>query len=232
MKREYYQTEKYFTNVITATKDSIKNLEETLKMKTTNEDKARISYGIYLEYISLLMLKYSIGDPIPELKNVFLKLLSSLYEYVKYRETFTYFGKSLETYVEALWLVSFALLFDIEKQEFKRITNIIGHEGEDLLYELLVSKKIDGRKKAGKMYFPKQYSLLYEVMFDKDNKKILKFLSRYYNNMKSCYWHGRHESDDSGFFGYWCIELAAAVKLFGIDDSSFKDNMYYPKDLI
>jgi hypothetical protein len=218
--------------LISASVDTIKDFEETVKTKTTNEDKGRLSYAIYLEHISLLMSKYSIGEPISEVKKEYSSLLSSLYEYVKYRKSFSGFQKSLETYVEALWLVSLGLLFDIDRKEFTKITDIIGNEGEDQLYELLVSKKIDGRKKSDKLCFSKQYSTLYEAMIEKESKKVLKFLDKYYSGMKSCYWHDRHESDDSGFFGYWCIELAAVVKFFGIDDSSFKDNMYYPKDLI
>lgn len=34
------------------------------------------------------------------------------------------------------------------------------------------------------------------------------------------------------FKGYWAWEAALVVKFFGIDDSSFKDNEYYPYDLV
>jgi len=44
-------------------------------------------------------------------------------------------------------------------------------------------------------------------------------------------WWGSFENGSDGYFGYWCFEAALAVRLFGIDDSSFADHSYYPKDL-
>jgi hypothetical protein len=34
------------------------------------------------------------------------------------------------------------------------------------------------------------------------------------------------------YFGYWSFESAAIVAALGLDDSSFRDNEYYPKDLV
>ena len=34
------------------------------------------------------------------------------------------------------------------------------------------------------------------------------------------------------YYGYWCFEAAAIVKVLGLDDSSFIDNPFYPKDLV
>jgi hypothetical protein len=49
------------------------------------------------------------------------------------------------------------------------------------------------------------------------------------------YWWDGHGIIDRGglaYSGYWCFEAAAVVKLLGIDDSSFRDNEYYPADLL
>ncbi|WP_415839162.1 PoNe immunity protein domain-containing protein, partial [Pseudoalteromonas maricaloris] len=41
-----------------------------------------------------------------------------------------------------------------------------------------------------------------------------------------------HLMDNDAYDGYWCWEIALVVKLFNIDDSSFIDHPYYPKDLV
>jgi hypothetical protein len=45
------------------------------------------------------------------------------------------------------------------------------------------------------------------------------------------YWHGHHLLD-GGYFGYWCLEAVAAVKAFGIDDTTCRDHRHYPGDLL
>lgn len=34
------------------------------------------------------------------------------------------------------------------------------------------------------------------------------------------------------FSGYWAFEVAAIVKIKGLDDSSFRDHKYYPSQLL
>ena len=41
-----------------------------------------------------------------------------------------------------------------------------------------------------------------------------------------------HLMDTDAYIGYWCWEAALVVKLYDIDDSSFIDHEYYPKDLV
>jgi hypothetical protein len=50
--------------------------------------------------------------------------------------------------------------------------------------------------------------------------------------MKSCYWHGTHTGNGFGYFGYWCFEAALVTVLWDIDDSSYRHNLVYPKDLV
>ena len=49
--------------------------------------------------------------------------------------------------------------------------------------------------------------------------------------MSGAYWHDSHLNKDTGYFGYWCFELAAFVKALGIPDDAFADNPFYPRDL-
>ena len=54
--------------------------------------------------------------------------------------------------------------------------------------------------------------------------------------MRSASWHDSHlkanEQEGGAYVGYWAIEAAAATFLLGLDDSSYRDHLLYPKDLI
>jgi hypothetical protein len=50
--------------------------------------------------------------------------------------------------------------------------------------------------------------------------------------MKACYWYDRHKNLDAGFFGYWAFEAGLVTLLWNIDDSTYRDMRFYPKDLV
>lgn len=41
-----------------------------------------------------------------------------------------------------------------------------------------------------------------------------------------------HYSEHNIHTGYWCFESGAIVKILGLEDSNFKEQKYYPYDLI
>ena len=59
-----------------------------------------------------------------------------------------------------------------------------------------------------------------------------RFLAVYYDGMQDAYWHNTHLSDDSGYFGYWCFELAAFVRELRINDATFADSAFFPRNLV
>jgi hypothetical protein len=50
--------------------------------------------------------------------------------------------------------------------------------------------------------------------------------------MKGCYWYGHHEKVPQNFFGYWAFEAGLVTYLWNIDDASYRDLPFYPKDLV
>jgi hypothetical protein len=60
--------------------------------------------------------------------------------------------------------------------------------------------------------------------------EVKEFVEGWYKRMKPTYWHGAHT--DGLYFGYWCLEAAPMTVLWDIDDSSYRDNLVYPKDLV
>jgi hypothetical protein len=59
---------------------------------------------------------------------------------------------------------------------------------------------------------------------------VKEFVESWYKGMKSLGWYNSHTGGI--YFGYWCLEAALVTVLLDIDDSSYRDNLVYPKDLV
>lgn len=50
--------------------------------------------------------------------------------------------------------------------------------------------------------------------------------------MKLTYWYDSDKNKHETFFGYWCFESAAFIKILNLDDSIIEKQEYYPYDLV
>jgi Domain of unknown function (DUF1911) len=68
------------------------------------------------------------------------------------------------------------------------------------------------------------------------SKDMQKYVKSWYKNLKGiAHFWGKHEQikpEFTPYFGYWAMCAAAFSYLFDIDDSSYRDEIVYPKDLI
>ena len=188
----------------------------------------------------LWMARYSQGTPVQELKNSFPSIVQAAEDLcqIDVRGIYAFnFSTTLDNYVTALWLLSQACLLKVESPLITRLLMCIGNEGKDLLLERLIAQIAPNkvRKPAKKLLYPKVYQPLYDALdISKEQQLILiqQFLKNWYKRMSSTGWHDSHKGPGGGgFFGYWCWEAAGVAYAFGIDDSSFRDLPYYPKDL-
>ncbi|MCJ7935641.1 MAG: DUF1911 domain-containing protein [Chryseobacterium sp.] len=60
---------------------------------------------------------------------------------------------------------------------------------------------------------------------------VKKYLEDWYNLHQEDAWYNSHLRD-WGYSGYWAWEVGAVVKRMGLNDNSFKDNPYYPYDMV
>ena len=67
---------------------------------------------------------------------------------------------------------------------------------------------------------------------DEAQKHLTAYLKGWYKGMKDCYWYNRHKGKFATHFGYWSFESGLVSVLCGLDDSAFRDMLYYPKDLV
>lgn len=114
---------------------------------------------------------------------------------------------------------------------------------DDFLFEYLIRYKLKDReikkKESYKVFFGinEKYGRLKEII--KENNKViaqneLKFFleEEWYPSFLGTPIHNQHLNSHNTYVGYWCFVSAAIVKIKELDDSSFRDNQYYPKDLL
>lgn len=205
--------------------------------------KMAYQYSLFREMHQHLLVRYTLGADVQELHDHCERTIDAFEKYKSFANICAKSGQyifpefsELEDYVVSLWLISFALIFEVDAALFDRLLKCIGNEGRDKLFERLVATRVSGRTVATDLMFPKVYEPLYnaiDVAEPERSKLIGQFLKDWYKNMKPTYWYDCHKGPEGGgFFGYWAIEAAGVVKAFEIDDSAFRDLPYYPKDLL
>lgn len=150
---------------------------------------------------------------------------------------------TLSNYDEMLWMISLGYLLDIDEEEFKKLVSIIDRDAvKDYLLEFIIRAKIKDREQIieesySKFFgIPKTFDKLRRAIKEEDKTNAQKLiedfiLKDWYKNHKDAGWYDSHKSSHDTYFGYWSFETAAVVKIMGLDDSSFKEALYYPHDL-
>ena len=147
------------------------------------------------------------------------------------------------TYQIILNYFSLAYLLEIPDSDFQILVNITDRDNiSDNLYEFIIKARFPNRvQKRSEEYdtehsvILKVYNRLRKATKEKDKvaaaRLVKQFLEKdYYHKHMNLY--NSHNSKANIYCGYWSFEAAAVVKIMGLDDSSFIDNQYYPKDLV
>jgi len=234
LKRSPYMDQEYFDTWVDYDEKAIQKFESTISDPSTSEtQRRRLRYTISRRRLELLLSRYSRGEGIDILCRSFPRIVSSMEEYHSEERHEPIDFRALTNYVSSLWLVSLAILCDADAETMQRLLRVIDNEGRDELFERLVALRVPGRSVPNGLMHPNPYRPLLDAVNstgDNREKNIREFLKIYYKGMKGTYWYDSHKKLDAGFFGYWCLELAALVKGLGIDDRSFSDNPFYPRD--
>ncbi|WP_052732859.1 PoNi-like cognate immunity protein [Hymenobacter terrenus] len=239
-KREPLQSEAYFDELIAFKKMVIARDQTALSADPKQFARPdALAFFLFSHGRILPMAEYSRGYPVADFHASLSQVINSLEQLRALDPEGTFamsFKSDMDDYVRALWLVSQAILLRLENSLIERLLACIGNEGQDLLFERLVAVVAPniGRKQAKKLLYPKVYQSLYDSIdapAEQQAALVQQFLKNWYKGMRKTAWYDSHKETDSGFFGYWCWEAAGVAHAFGIDDSSFRDMPYYPKDL-
>ncbi|MEL6560914.1 MAG: PoNe immunity protein domain-containing protein [Bacteroidota bacterium] len=152
---------------------------------------------------------------------------------------------SLGAYYDLLCMLSLGYLLKYSNEWFERLKKVIEEDKvEDLLYNFILASKLSESnfllEESYQKYFaiPEVFKSLREAIIEEDTivaqSLIKQFIEKeWYQNHKEVDsgWVNNHLSEHNLYVGYWCFEAAAITCIKGLDDSSYRDHPYYPKDL-
>ena len=218
------------------------NGERELKFQNEQIAPERLPAVNRFHFTSILHLaisRYTVGEPVKQIIPDLLKCIEMADQVWPHTEDNPKYAAFLfDWYSKALWIVALGTLLNLTKDEMQPMLSVLDQaKAQDWLLEYMLGKNGEGRPKTNSLVFPTIYSTLKQAVEESDPIKASALIKRYlekeyYPKHRQAYWYDLHKSKHVVFFGYWSFEAAAIVKIAGIDDSSFRDNEYYPKDLL
>ena len=242
--RDSHKTADYFAdNISFATNAMLKRFQDTEQFPRIEGRPGR-AHDLLAYALQIVILRYSAGDEIQAIKASVLqwvearelqqRVLASLPP--KHEDKVMYERITLDTVYDALTMMAFGRALHFKSTEMKRLIDAIGHPGEDALID-------EGARALGNVQrtvaetckFPKVYDPLLEVWrCDPSERpaKLLAFSKVCKKKIKPVYWSDSLNGAEGAYFGYWCFDVALAAIALNIEDSSLRDNPYYPGDLV
>ncbi len=208
--------------------------------------------------LNLISLQYSAGGDLSFIKELYPYLLHWSEEYAEASHLYNLSPDAGGRYVwhislgtEDYWyialrLICFGLLTGYADQ-MKRIIPIIDYtdatpEGQekDGLIERLIAPFVPSRGTAPKdarRHLPyRKLIKVFDAAAEKRPTMMLQYLEDWYEASRREPYFEQHPETDlrSGrsYYGYWSWEAAAVTWLLNIDDSTYRDHQFYPKDLV
>ncbi|HGS4994387.1 TPA: DUF1911 domain-containing protein [Vibrio cholerae] len=233
----YKEQSDYFKEDKNERYNKVRDLSNSLALRT------RISWSISLGKFEYAILEYSAGGDILKVNSLIEDALLDLERHKNDFPSKVYLYWEPDSFNFLVLAFSFAVLsgnFNV----LKVIVRMLGKnpQGKDdpILSILLARVGYIGLPRSEDLVFPRTYEHLYNSMKgdgvsptkEERQESIKKYLLTWYKSMKDCYWFDRHKSRISNYFGYWAFETALVTVLYDLDDSSYRDMLYYPKDLV
>ncbi len=108
-----------------------------------------------------------------------------------------------------------------------------------MLFEALVEPGVSDPMEPNEFFHEEPYGPLVDAIHTAETPEeashfVKLYLENWYKSFEGVPWHNGHlvvTDEYSNYEGYWAFDAAAVCVIHGIDDSSFRDHMVYPKDL-
>ena len=205
-----------------------------------------VAYGMADTRTDFLSLQYTAGIPIDKLRGDLDQIVA---DWERYADALRKFNKQPDLwafdfsdrveYNQAMQLVGITILLKREDLLPRVAALCDAFKGDDAIYDALLFPYLPNRPSPEGFFHADPYNIVIDAIDEEDPKKqadlMKKAVKRWYTANKDQPFHDTHKQIDDdgsgGYFGYWCFELAALTVILGIDDSSFRDDITYPKDL-
>lgn len=151
----------------------------------------------------------------------------------------------LNHYIYCFWLVGLALALEIPDDQWLRLVALIGAGGQDVLLDRIIAYRQPGRAIGEKLLHAKPYARLLKAIDAPQAQQaalLLAFVEHWYPELnrrgkQQPWWYiygdpVKHPLEMGSYFGRWCLEAVAAVKVFGLDDSNCIGHEHYPGDVL
>jgi hypothetical protein len=147
----------------------------------------------------------------------------------------------INRYVNVLRWIALAVLTGQDDFHIRQIFELVGNKNQDRLLDYLAYKLLpDWGKLTDKVLYPDAYGPLLQAIdgpAEEASEKVKAFLDGWYEAMDDTDWIDNHECEiEFGYWdyyvGYWAVEAALVVKVFGINDELFWEQEYYPRYLV
>lgn len=227
--------------------DALKSIEEWQRLMRRASEKDRIAAakaGYFKSKVQLLVLRYSRGDKLTDLKNDLNEVIN---DFIAAESC--YRDDSLHTYTgliqlfniqSIITLLAFSVCLSADKKMFFRLLSWLQPVPENSLIDLIVSHfQPDRNFEESEEAIEDKYELLIEAINAPRNSQVRlleKYLVKQLNvsSEDSADNANAPSGSDTGksITSDWCFEVALVVKMFGLDDSTLSDIPSYPKDLV
>lgn len=187
---------------------------------------------------------YSMGASVEDLRDDFLGIVDAAVRERKFAEESIHaelmaarfrFGQNKDPYSRWLWLVSLALVFDVDDATFDKVVWAVHLAGGDQLIDRLIATRRPDHPIGERLAFPTFRKFLNQAFEEEPAaaaKSVGRYLTKWYQGWKGTWgWDDHILLPKPVYYGYWAFETVGVVKALGLDDSSFRDNEYYPRDL-
>lgn len=234
---------RFFQNQIEWIEERIENSRETLRKLKAEEgpevDTSIVFYGFNLRMVELITASYSKGSPIPEIKEDCVALMETVSRIWVRDIDYTDGGDT--NFHELTKSLCLGLLGEVPESYFQELSVVMQERGfSDFVIDYFTNAGYSKHPIGEKLLVDnnKSVNFLAKIIREEDKieaaKKLHIYLDNYYYTKGNlAYEYGMHTFDDGRcFYGYWCWEAAALVKIKGLDDTAFRKHKYYPADFL
>lgn len=225
-------------------------------------DLGYVSQHVHLfnDALDRLSLEYTAGASMEELKALYPAAVNAFEAWVMAKRNWQYqafpedkgvvepAGIEIEvatSYLELVRLLSLGVLLG-EAESIRRVAalvKLLRHE-DVVIEELLYAYIPDADNQVDTLHHAKLYDHLTAAIWgdtpEDSAKAMAKFLKNWYKFYEGAHWHNAHlrfgkledSPDWANYYGYWAWEAGAMAYLYELDDSSYRDHLIYPKDMV
>ena len=249
-RRQIYMDEQSYENTL-----SHINTQNSLNIEALKEDLTKRGRKTTLLLIAdnlwtIFKLKYTAGETLTLLADSLDDIVSAYEAYVaaaddmpddQYYPPFL-MSETIDTYVDYLNLLCAAVLLRREDliPRIHGLNEGTDFDGTDAVLEELLKFYLPDRPQLDDWLWDKPYRKLLDAI-DSDTpeemqEEMKRYVKSWYKDMKGvAFFWGKHEDitpEFSPYSGYWAMSAAAYTYLYQIEDSSYRNETVYPKDLV